>query len=96
MLPFFLQYLLTKRQKRSILDVELKMEFIREIRRVDKNVLTIKLPDAYKHKDVEILVLPFEERAKEAPLKCRTFESMKKISIDTRMYKFNRDELHER
>jgi hypothetical protein len=72
------------------------MEFIREIRRVEDNSITIELPESYKHKDVEVLVLPFEDREKKPPLKRRSFESLDYISIDTRTFKFNRDELHER
>ncbi len=72
------------------------MEFIREIRQVEDSTITIQLPDNYKYKEVEVLVLPFEEHGKDKPLRTRSFESLKEISLDTRSYKFNRDELHER
>jgi hypothetical protein len=38
-----------------------KMEFIREIRRVEDNTITIQLPENYRDKEVEVLVLPFED-----------------------------------
>jgi hypothetical protein len=76
--------------------MELKMEFIREIRTVEENTITIQLPDSYKHKEVEVLVLPFGESGREESFKPRSFESLKDISIDTRSFKFNREELHER
>jgi hypothetical protein len=72
------------------------MEFIREIRTVEKNTITIQLPDSYKHKEVEVLVFPFGESVKKKSFKPRSFESLKDISIDTRSFKFNREELHDR
>jgi hypothetical protein len=73
-----------------------KMEFIREIKKIEDNTITIELPENYKNKEVEILVLPFENTEKNESAKRRPFESLKEISIDTRTFKFNREELHER
>ena len=76
-----------------------KMNFVREIKKVDDNVITIELPLDYKNKEVEILVLPvegFQAGKSGKSVKRRSFESLKYISIDTRAYKFNREELHER
>ena len=72
------------------------MEFIREIKKIAENTITIELPESYKNKEVEILVLPFENTERSKPFKRHPFESLKHISIDTRQYKFNREELHER
>ena len=72
------------------------MNFIRELKKVDDNVITIELPLDYKNKELEILVLPVEDSHTGKPVKNRSFESLKYISIDTRAYKFNREELHER
>jgi hypothetical protein len=72
------------------------MEFIREIKKIEENTITIELPENYKNREVEILVLPFEDSEKNKFSKRRPFESLKKISIDTRTFKFNREELHER
>ncbi|MFC2141232.1 hypothetical protein ACFLQP_02930 [Acidobacteriota bacterium] len=72
------------------------MDFIREIKRIEDNTITIELPGSYKNKEVEILVLPFEDIGKNESAKRRPFESLKEISIDTRTFKFNKEELHER
>jgi hypothetical protein len=40
------------------------MQAIREIKRVDKNQLTIAVPDAFLEKEVEIIVLPIDEGKK--------------------------------
>jgi len=73
-----------------------KMEFIREIKKIEDNTITIELPENYKNKEVEILILPFEDSEKKDSSKRRPFESLKEISLDTRTFKFNREELHER
>ncbi len=72
------------------------MEFIREIKKIEDNTITIELPENYKNKEVEILILPFEDSEQSGNSKRRPFESLKEISIDTRTLKFNREELHER
>lgn len=87
---------LTKRENHTILIMVNKMEFIREIRRVEDNTITIQLPENYRDKEVEVLVLPFEDLKECKSVKTRSFESLKHISLDTRNYKFNREELHER
>ena len=73
-----------------------KMDYVRLIKRIEDNTITIELPENYKNKEVEILVLPFEETGKNKSTKRRPFESLKEISLDTRTFKFNRGELHER
>jgi hypothetical protein len=75
-----------------------KMEFIREIKKIkdNTNTITIDIPENYKNKEVEILVLPFEDTGKNESAKRLPFESLKEISLDTRTFKFNREELHER
>ena len=73
-----------------------KMEFIREIKKIEDNTITIELPENYKYKEVEILILPFEDSEKSESSERRPFESLKEISLDTRTFKFNREELHER
>ena len=73
-----------------------KMEFIREIKKIEENTITIELPENYKNKEVEILILPFEKSEKIEFSKRRPFKSLKEISLDTRTLNFNREELHER
>jgi hypothetical protein len=73
-----------------------KMEFIREIKKIENNTVTIELPGYYKNREVEILILPFEDSGKSDFSKRCPFKSLQEISIDTRNFKFNREELHER
>lgn len=73
-----------------------KMDFIREIKKIEDNTITIELPENYKNREVEILILPFKDSEKNESSKRRPFESLKEISLDTRTFKFNREELHER
>jgi hypothetical protein len=72
------------------------MEFIREIRKVEGSFITVHLPQSYKSREVEVLVLPFKEAEARQPRKSRLFESLNFISIDTRGFKFNREELYDR
>lgn len=83
-----------KKKKRFLLIVVNTMEFIREIRRVEGSTITIQLPEDYEYQEVEVLILPFESSLRRETLNSRSFESLKHISIDTRKYKFNREELH--
>lgn len=67
---------------------------IRTIVKADKQLLTIKIPDDFIGKEVEIIAFTIDEPQKEnKKTKERTFTSIK-----TKEYKFNfnRDELNER
>ncbi|MGE5342339.1 MAG: hypothetical protein ACM3SY_12755 [Candidatus Omnitrophota bacterium] len=73
------------------------MDFIREIQKVEGNSVTVRLPENYRFKEVEVLILPFKEiEESEHDHHSRSFESLKLISIDTRNFKFNREELYDR
>lgn len=72
------------------------MDFIREIKKVETNTITIDLPQEYRDQEVEILVLPLKKELKEKTARSSSFNSFDEISIDTRNFKFNREELHER
>lgn len=72
------------------------MEFIREIKKIETNTITIDLPQEYRDQEVEILVLPLKKELKEKTIRSTSFKSFDEISIDTRNFKFNREELHGR
>ncbi|MCK5055015.1 MAG: hypothetical protein KAT34_00050 [Candidatus Aminicenantes bacterium] len=40
------------------------MEFIREIRRVEADTITINLPREYRDQEVEVIVLPLKRKSK--------------------------------
>ena len=72
------------------------MEFIREIRRVDAGTITINLPKEYRDQEVEVLVLPLKRKSQKKAVRSTQFLSLNEIAIDTRNFKFDREELHER
>ena len=72
------------------------MEFIREIRRVDAGSITINLPREYRDQEVEVLVLPLKRKLQNKAARSAQFLSLTEIAIDTRDFKFDREELHER
>lgn len=68
---------------------------IRTIFTADKNNLTLVLPDDYLGKQVEIIVFLIEEAKAQAAQvkKSRTFSA---IQLDTRGFKFNREDANDR
>jgi len=56
----------------------------KEILKVKKDCY--KIPNEYKNKKIEILIFPLEKESK----------SLKAISLDTRSFKFDREEINER
>ena len=68
---------------------------IRTIITADKNNLTLSLPDNFLGKEVEIIVFIVDEAKSQVAgfKKTKTFSAVK---LDTRGFKFNRDEANER
>jgi len=68
---------------------------IRTIITVDKNNLILLLPDDFLGKQIEIIAFIVDEAKNQAAQfkKSKTFSS---IQLDTRGYKFNREEANER
>ena len=68
---------------------------LRTIITLDKNNLTLLLPDDFLGKQIEVIAFVVDEaKAKAATFtKTKTFSA---IQLDTRGYKFNRDEANER
>ena len=70
------------------------MEVIREFRKVGERSIIIDLPRIYWNKEIEIHILSVENKKKTK--KKLLLNSLENISIDTKKYKFNREELHDR
>lgn len=68
---------------------------IRTILTADKNNLTIMLPDNFLGKQVEVIVFLVED-VKAQAAKFKKTKSFSAIQLDTRGFKFNRDEANER
>lgn len=68
---------------------------IRTVITADKNVLTLPLPEDYVGKQVEVIAFTLDEGAEKPNLKKKhvTFDAVK---LDTREFKFNREEANER
>jgi len=68
---------------------------IRTVITADKNVLTLPLPEDYVGKQVEVIAFTLDEGAQKQQLKKKhvTFDAVK---LDTRGFKFNREEANER
>ncbi len=68
---------------------------IRTIVKADRNDFTLQLPDEFLGKEIEIIAFVIEE----VKTKAKNFKKSKSFSaiqLDTRGYKFNRDEANER
>ena len=66
------------------------MEAIKTIVAVNNQVITLILPLSFTAKEVEVIVLPFEN---ENRIKRKQFTTIK--IVDKSEFKFNRDELNE-
>lgn len=79
----------------STFAIELQTSMIRTIITADRNKLILLLPDDFLGKQIEVIAFVIEEaKSKAADLKkTKTFSA---IQLDTRGFKFNRDEANER
>ncbi len=66
---------------------------IRTIIKAKKNYLTIRLPNEYVGKQLEVIAFMLEEEENKLGIKNVSFDA---VSLDTRGFKFNRDEANER
>lgn len=73
------------------------MEVIRETKRIEKNQITINLPDEFVNKKVEITISPIVEKKEKENKKSLFLQFVKenqfKLPLD---YKFVREELYDR
>jgi len=75
------------------------MQALRETRRIDKNSITIDLPDEFLSQEVEIIVLPLngEKNGLYQDRKSSFFKFVDSIKYKIpEDYKFNREELYDR
>lgn len=68
---------------------------IRTIIKAKKNFLTIPLPNEYVGKQLEVIAFMLEDES-DIPLSDKKNASFEAISLDTRGFRFNRDEANER
>lgn len=68
---------------------------IRTIIKAKKNYLTIQLPDEYIGKQLEVIAFTLEDET-ENPVDEKRHITFNAVSLDTRGFKFNRDEANER
>ncbi len=68
---------------------------IRTIVTADQKNLTLQLPDEFLGKEIEIIAFVIEE-AKAKAKGSKKSKSFSAIQLDTRGYKFNRDQANER
>jgi hypothetical protein len=62
------------------------MEIIRRREKVENHQVTIRMPEGFEGKDVEVFVIPV------AP-KNRRFPSQDRVSLNTKGFKLDRDEI---
>ncbi len=62
---------------------------IRKREQVIDNKITIQMPEEFKEKEVDVIIMPVRRKKRE-------FKSLDLISIKTKGMKLNRDELHSR
>ena len=71
------------------------MEAIREMVYSDSEKLSIKIPKEFIRKRLEVLVFPIMDNPIASPSGDRKFQ-FNAVRIETKGFKFDRDELHER
>lgn len=65
-------------------------------------MLNVVLPENFTAKQVELIILPFEEKETEPDedtliaFRQKARELFSRFNVDLKAFKFNRDELHER
>lgn len=68
---------------------------IRTIVKAKKNYLTISLPNEYVGKQLEVIAFMLEDES-DIPAKENKQATFNAVSLDTRGFKFNREEANER
>jgi hypothetical protein len=71
------------------------MDMIRRIVTTDNNLLTLPLPDNYVGKQVEVIAFVIDDTIADVA-KAKKEVTFDAIKLDTRGFKFNRDEANER
>lgn len=68
---------------------------IRTILTTSENILTVPLPEKYVGKKVEVIIFSIDE-SQESAINEKQNVSFNAIKLDTKSFKFNRDEANER
>jgi hypothetical protein len=69
---------------------------IRTVITPDKNFLSINIPDKYIGKKMEVIAFAVDEPAEDVIYTTKSRKSFSTIKLNTKDYKFNRDEANER
>jgi hypothetical protein len=69
---------------------------IRTVITPDKNYLTFNIPDKYIGKKMEVIAFAVDEPSGEVIYAAKSRKSFSAIKLNTRGFKFNRDEANER
>jgi hypothetical protein len=69
---------------------------IRTVITPDKNFLSFNIPDKYIGKKVEVIAFTVDEPAEDVIHTIKSSKSFSAIKLNTREFKFNRDEANER
>jgi hypothetical protein len=65
------------------------MEMIRRRERVKDNRITIRMPEGFREKEVDVIIIPIRKKA-------RHFESLDRIALKTGGFRFDREDMHRR
>jgi hypothetical protein len=69
---------------------------IRTVITPDKNFLSFNIPDKYIGKKMEVIAFAVDEPAEDVIYTTKSRKSFSAIKLNTKDYKFNRDEANER
>jgi hypothetical protein len=69
---------------------------IRTVITPDKNLLSINIPDKYIGKKMEVIAFLMDEPAEDVIYTAKRSKSFSAIKLNTKGFKFNRDEANER
>jgi hypothetical protein len=75
--------------------IYVNLNMIRKILTVDSDTISIAVPSRYMGKVLEIIAFSEDESQNREPLKKRS-ATFNALSLDTKGFKFNRDEANER
>ncbi len=69
---------------------------IRTVITPDKNLLSINIPDKYIGKKMEVIAFLVDEPAEDVIYTAKRSKSFSAVKLNTKGFKFNRDEANER
>ena len=69
---------------------------IRTVITPDKNILSFNIPDKYIGKKMEVIAFAIDEPAEDVIYTTKSHKTFSAIKLNTKGFKFNRDEANER